>query len=77
MAATGGHEQQPGDRGARNFVIAVVLGFFAVDTVQTSPETFTTIILLGLLAIVLDAMVRRRPRTPIPPEGIASASPTT
>ena len=58
-------------------VVAVVLGFFAVDTVQTAPETFTAIILLGLLAVVLDAMVRRRPRTPIPPEGIASASPTT
>ncbi len=58
-------------------VVAVVLGFFAVDTVQTSPETFTAIILLGLLAVVLDAMVRRRPRTPIPPEGIASPSPTT
>jgi amino acid transporter len=58
-------------------VIAIVLGFFAVDTVQTSPETFTAIILLGLLAVVLDAMVRRRPRTPIPPDGIASPSPTT
>jgi amino acid transporter len=40
-------------------VIAIVLGFFAVDTVQTAPETFTAIILLGLVAIALDAAVRR------------------
>jgi amino acid transporter len=40
-------------------VIAIVLGFFAVDTLQNAPETFTAIILLGLLAIGLDAMVRR------------------
>jgi amino acid transporter len=57
-------------------VIAVVLGFFAVDTVQNAPDTFTAIILLGLLAIVLDAMVRRShragpssqpPEAPTPP----------
>jgi amino acid transporter len=41
-------------------VIAVVLGFFAVDTIQTAPATFTAILLLGLLAIALDAVVRRR-----------------
>lgn len=40
-------------------VIAIVLGFFAVDTIQTAPETFTAIILLGGLAIGLDALVRR------------------
>jgi hypothetical protein len=33
------------------------------------------IILLGLLAIGLDEVVRRRPRTPIPPEGDASPAP--
>jgi amino acid transporter len=58
-------------------VIAIVLGFFAVDTLQTAPETFTAIIVLGLLAIALDAMVRRKPRTPIPPEGLTSPSPTS
>ena len=57
-------------------VIAIVLGFFAVDTVQNAPETFTAIVLLGLLAIVLDAIVRRKPRTPIPPEELASRSAT-
>ncbi len=57
-------------------VVAIVLGFFAVDTVQTSPETFTAIILLGLLAIVLDALVRRHRRTPHPPDGVPSPSPS-
>jgi FtsH-binding integral membrane protein len=38
----------------------IVLGFFAVDTLQTAPGTFSAIILLGLLAIVLDALVRRQ-----------------
>jgi amino acid transporter len=36
----------------------IVLGFFAVDTLKTAPETFTAIVLLGLLAVVLDAVVR-------------------
>lgn len=57
-------------------VVAIVLGFFAVDTVQNAPETFTAILLLGVLAIVLDALVRRKPRTPIPPEVLASRSST-
>lgn len=55
-------------------VIAIVLGFFAVDTVQNAPETFTAIILLGLLAIVLDALVRRNRDLPLPPEGLESPS---
>ena len=55
---------------------AIVLGFFAVDTLQNAPETFTAIVLLGLLAIVLDALVRRHRRTPHPPEGRPSPSPS-
>jgi amino acid transporter len=53
-------------------VIAVVLGFFAVDTVQNAPDTFTAIVLLGLLAVVLDALVRRSRGSPTasgPPAG--------
>jgi amino acid transporter len=57
-------------------VIAIVLGFFAVDTVQTAPETFIAIIALGVLAIVLDAVVRNQRRSPHPPDGMASPSPT-
>jgi len=53
-------------------VIGIVLGFFAVDTFQNAPETFTAIILLGLLAVALDAIVRREPGAPIPPDGRAS-----
>jgi amino acid transporter len=62
--------------GAAIIVIAIVLGFFAVDTVQNAPDTFTAIILLGLLAIVLDAIVRRgqRNRPAQTPPGAASAT---
>ena len=47
-------------------VIGIVLGFFAVDTFQTAPETFTAIILLGVLAIALDAGVRAGQRSGVP-----------
>lgn len=60
-------------------VIGIVLGFFAVDTFQTAPETFAAIILLGLLAIVLDAAVRRgqhEPPSPEPPGALSSAAPS-
>ena len=40
-------------------VIAVVLGFFAADTIENSPETFGAIVGIGLLAVVLDALFRR------------------
>jgi amino acid transporter len=40
-------------------VIAVVLGFFFTDTIDSSPETFAAIIGTGVLAIVLDALFRR------------------
>ena len=52
----------------------IVLGFFAVDTLQNAPETFTAIVLLGLLAIVLDALVRRHRRTGHPPDPHPSPS---
>jgi amino acid transporter len=52
----------------------IVLGFFAVDTLQNAPETFTAIVLLGLVAIVLDALVRRHRRTGHPPDPHPSPS---
>ena len=54
-----------------------VLALFAVDTIQTAPETFTSIIALGVLSVVLDALVRRgrHRRSPGPPEQQPSASP--
>ena len=50
-------------------VTAIVLGFFAVDTIQTAPETFTAIIALVLLSVFLDALVRRGRRTGPSPQG--------
>ena len=60
-------------------VTATVLAFFAVDTLQTAPETFGAIIAIGLLSIILDALVRRGRRhrqSPNPPGREAPASPT-
>lgn len=52
-----------GETGAKAWLIMVgigvtlvVLGFFVVDTFRNAPETFTAIIVIGLLAIVLDAV---------------------
>ena len=41
-------------------VVLVVLGFFAVDTARNSPETFGAILGVGLAAVVLDAVFRRK-----------------
>jgi xanthine/uracil permease len=38
---------------------AIVLGFFAVDTLRTDPETFTAIAAMTLLAVVLDLVWKR------------------
>jgi amino acid transporter len=40
-------------------VTIVVLAFFAVDTLRNAPETFTAIVVIGLLAIALDAVWKR------------------
>jgi hypothetical protein len=42
----------------------VVLGFFAVDTLQNAPETFTAMIGIAALAVVLDAVWKRMRPTP-------------
>jgi amino acid transporter len=58
-------------------VTATVLVFFAVDTLDTAPETFGAIIAIGLLSVVLDALVRRRrpgSRSSEPPDREAPAS---
>jgi amino acid transporter len=51
---------------------AVVLAFFAVDTLRNAPETFAAIIAITILSIVLD-FVWKRARGPIAPE--ASTAP--
>jgi amino acid transporter len=46
---------------------AIVLAFFAVDTLRSSPETFSAIIVITALAVVLDFVWKRmRPATPTP-----------
>ena len=40
-------------------VTIVVLAFFAVDTLRNAPDTFTAIVVIGLLAIVLDTVWKR------------------
>jgi amino acid transporter len=58
--------------GAQAFVVlvaiagtAVVLAFFAVDTLRKAPETFVAIILIASLAVVLD-LIWKRARGPLP-----------
>ena len=41
-------------------VTAVVLVFFAVDTLRNEPETFAAVVGIGLLAVVLDLAWKRR-----------------
>jgi amino acid transporter len=58
-------------------VTAVVLGFFAVDTLQKEPATFVAIVALGLLSVALDAIVRHGHHptpSPRPPAGRPAAS---
>src|SRR4051812_42483362 len=44
---------------------STVLAFFAVDALQNAPATFVAIICITLVAVALDALVRRgRPATP-------------
>jgi amino acid transporter len=55
---------------------AVVLVFFGIDTARNAPQTFTAIVVIALLAVVLDIVWKRARGTPdAAPEG--SASPST
>jgi hypothetical protein len=47
----------------------IVLGFFAVDTWQNAPETFTAIIAILVAAVLLDRWTRHRE----PEAGVAAA----
>jgi hypothetical protein len=44
-------------------VSAIVLGFFAVDTLRNDPATFVAIIAITVLAVVLDALWKRTARS--------------
>ena len=53
---------------------AVVLVFFAIDTLRNAPETFPAIVAIALLAVVLD-LVWKRARGEPPPAAAASGAP--
>jgi len=53
---------------------AIVLVFFAIDTVRNAPETFVAIVAIALLAVVLD-LVWKRARGPMTPSGNPTAAP--
>ena len=56
-------------------VTAIVLAFFAVDTLDSSPETFVAIIAIAVLAVVLDAVwTRARDRGGSAPDQRPSAT---
>ena len=38
---------------------AIVLVFFAIDTLRNAPETFAAIVAIALLAVVLDVLWKR------------------
>ncbi len=62
------------DTGSRTAVVltaiaatAVVLAFFAVDTLRNAPETFIAIVAIAALSVILD-VIWKRVRGPLPPE---------
>jgi amino acid transporter len=57
-------------------VTAVVLAFFAVDTLRNAPETFIAIVAITLLSVVLD-LVWKRARGAVPPAAVAPVEPST
>jgi hypothetical protein len=48
-----------------SFLLAGI-GFFAVDTLRNAPQTFTAIVAIALLAVVLDLVWKRVRPTPEP-----------
>jgi hypothetical protein len=53
-----------------------VLVFFAIDTLRNAPQTFTAIVAIALLAVVLDIVWKRARGTP-DDAAEAPASPST
>jgi amino acid transporter len=52
---------------------AIVLAFFAIDTVRNAPETFAAIVAISVLAVVLD-FVWKRARGPAPADDPAAST---
>ena len=68
-----------GETGARGAIVllalaatAVVLAFFAVDTLRNAPETFVAIVALAVLAVLLDVVWKRM--RPAPPSTAAPSA---
>jgi len=57
-------------------VTAVVLGFFAVDTLRNAPETFAAIVAIAALAVVLDAAWKHFRHELPPPTAEAQLTPS-
>jgi uncharacterized membrane protein len=55
-------------------VTAVVLVFFAVDTLRNAPQTFTAIVAITLLAVALDWLWKRSRGTPPVPDPDVTAA---
>jgi amino acid transporter len=55
-------------------VTIVVLAFFAVDTLRNAPETFTAMVVIVALAVLLDTIWKRIRQPTPPPEDAMSAT---
>ena len=69
-----------GDTGANAAIVlagiaatAVVLAFFAVDTLRNAPETFVAIVAISLLAVALDLVWKRSRGTPAADPDVTAA----
>ena len=52
----------------------IVLVLFAIDTARNAPQTFTAMIVIGVLAVVLDVVWKRvRPKPDVPRTEVQSA----
>jgi hypothetical protein len=57
---------------------AIVLVFFAVDTLRNAPETFTAIVAITALAVILDLVWKRVRGSPVAePTSVNPAGPAT
>jgi amino acid transporter len=56
---------------------AIVLGFFAVDTLRNAPETFVAILAIALLAVLLDVVWKRVRQEPPPSTAPAQVTPSS
>ena len=71
------------ETGARGWVVllglaatAVVLGFFAIDTLENAPETFTAMVAITALAVLLDLVWKRVRSAPAAGEELSQPSPS-